>query len=60
MNRVRPPSRYRYGDGPEQFADLYVPEGPGPHPVMIVVHGGGFLADHLGNDGRGGGRGDPE
>ena len=45
MNRVRPPSRYRYGDDPEQFADLYVPADHGPHPVLIVVHGGGFLAE---------------
>ena len=24
-------------------ADIYLPEGPGPHPSVVLVHGGGFL-----------------
>lgn len=29
-----------YGDDPSQFADLYLPATPGPHRVVIVIHGG--------------------
>ena len=36
--------RIPYGDAPEQFGDLRVPPGPGPYPVVIVVHGGWWRA----------------
>ena len=36
----------RYGAGPEQVADLRVPEGAGPHPVAVVLHGGFWLERH--------------
>ena len=29
-----------YGEAPQQLAELRLPEGPGPHPVVIVIHGG--------------------
>jgi len=29
-----------YGAAPQQVAELRVPNGPGPHPVVILVHGG--------------------
>lgn len=32
-----------YGAGPEQVADLRVPEGPGPFPVVALLHGGFWL-----------------
>jgi acetyl esterase/lipase len=32
--------RIAYGPGPTQFADLWVPDGPGPHRVVLMVHGG--------------------
>jgi acetyl esterase/lipase len=32
----------RYGAGPEQTGDLRVPEGPGPHPIVVLLHGGGW------------------
>lgn len=38
--------RIAYGDGPLQFADLRLPEGAGPHPVMILIHGGCWLAQY--------------
>lgn len=39
---VLPPAGIRipYGDAPEQFGELRVPPGPGPFPVVVVVHGG--------------------
>ena len=44
--------RIFYGDGPLQFGDLRVPDGNGPYPVAIVIHGGCWLSeydiDHIG------------
>ena len=34
------PIRIEYGQEREQFGDLYLPEGDGPHPVLVVIHGG--------------------
>ncbi len=36
----RPPARHHYGEHPRQIADLHLPAGPGPHPVVTVLHGG--------------------
>jgi len=33
---------HRYGPHPSQRADLYVPSGSGPHPVMVLIHGGSW------------------
>lgn len=34
-----------YGDAHDrQVMDLYLPEGEGPHPVVMFIHGGGFAA----------------
>lgn len=37
-----PPADHRipYGDGPSQFGDLRLPDGPGPHPLVVWIHGG--------------------
>ena len=32
--------RISYGKDPAQFVDLRLPAGPGPHPVVIFIHGG--------------------
>jgi acetyl esterase/lipase len=32
-----------YGSDPLQFGDLGVPVGPGPHPVVVFIHGGFWL-----------------
>jgi acetyl esterase/lipase len=37
-------SVHRYGDDPSQVAELFLPEGAGPHPVVVVVHGGYWRA----------------
>jgi acetyl esterase/lipase len=39
-----PDHRIAYGAEPLQFGELRLPEGPGPHPVAILVHGGCWLA----------------
>jgi acetyl esterase/lipase len=33
---------HRYGPHASQRADLYVPGGPGPHPVIVLIHGGSW------------------
>jgi acetyl esterase/lipase len=43
---IEPDHRIAYGDGPEQFGDLRLPAGAGPHPLAIVVHGGSWSARH--------------
>src|SRR5262249_51313215 len=32
--------RRSYGSDPRQFGELQLPAGSGPHPVLIVIHGG--------------------
>lgn len=36
--------RFTYGEGEWQFGDLRLPAGAGPHPVVIVIHGGFWKA----------------
>src|SRR5271165_2214099 len=33
-------ARLTYGADPNQFGDLRMPEGKGPHPVVVFIHGG--------------------
>jgi acetyl esterase/lipase len=37
-------ARLVYGPEPLQFADLRVPDGPGPHPIVAMLHGGYWQA----------------
>ncbi|MEO8026518.1 MAG: hypothetical protein ABI823_08590, partial [Bryobacteraceae bacterium] len=34
----------RYGDGEFQMGELRLPKSNGPHPVLIVIHGGYWRA----------------
>ena len=38
--------RLFYGPDPAQFGDLYLPQQPGPHPVIILFHGGSWRAQY--------------
>ncbi len=41
---MRVPTTHRYGPDPSQVADLHLPEGAGPWPVGVVIHGGYWRA----------------
>ena len=38
--------RIPYGDDPSQFGDLFLPSGDGPHPVLLMLHGGCWRAQY--------------
>lgn len=41
--------RFDFGS-PGQYAELWLPEGSGPHPVAVLIHGGCWLASLPGAD----------
>jgi acetyl esterase/lipase len=43
-NQPISPLRLAYDAGEFQFGELYLPGGPGPYPVAIVIHGGYWRA----------------
>ena len=44
LPRRAPDRRIAYGDSRQQYGELRVPAGPGPHPLAIIIHGGCFKA----------------
>lgn len=40
----RPDLRVAYGPHPDQFGELYLPAGAGPHPAVVLIHGGCWRA----------------
>jgi acetyl esterase/lipase len=38
--RPQPTRIVAYGSDPLQYAQLWLPEGPGPYPVVVLIHGG--------------------
>jgi acetyl esterase/lipase len=38
--------RLAYGTDPLQFGDLRLPEGRGPHPVAVIIHGGCWYSEY--------------
>ncbi len=38
--------RFRYGTEPTSFGDLRLPDGIGPHPVVVLIHGGFWRAQY--------------
>lgn len=43
---VPPDQRSAYGAHAEQFGELYLPPGAGPHPTIILIHGGCWRAQY--------------
>lgn len=39
-------SRVSYGAGAQQFGELRLPAGRGPHPVAIIIHGGCWYSEY--------------
>lgn len=39
-----PGKRIAYGSGPLQFGELRLPKGAGPFPVVVLIHGGCWMA----------------
>ncbi|XZF76694.1 alpha/beta hydrolase family protein [Bacillus sp. AL-1R] len=41
-NRIEKTKKIRltYGEDQWQYGELRIPDGPGPHPVVVVIHGG--------------------
>jgi acetyl esterase/lipase len=40
VERVAPDLSAAWGDHPDAFGEWYLPTGSGPHPVVVLVHGG--------------------
>jgi acetyl esterase/lipase len=46
MSAVPADARITYGAAPEQFGELWVPAGNGPHPTVVLIHGGCWRAEY--------------
>jgi len=46
--QVKADVRIAYGPAPAQVVDLFLPKTKGPHPVVVLIHGGCYLADYKG------------
>jgi acetyl esterase/lipase len=40
LPQVSPTHSIQWGEGATDIADLWLPEGAGPHPVVLMIHGG--------------------
>lgn len=43
---LAPDVRAAYGHDSNQFRELRLPAGPGPHPVALLIHGGCWKAEY--------------
>ena len=43
---AHPPITIGYGPLPDQVGDLRLPEGAGPHPAAVLIHGGGWTGHY--------------
>jgi len=50
LPRPEPTVQVRYGAAPSQGIDVFVPPGSGPHPVVILIHGGCWSAATAGRE----------
>ena len=44
LEQFPPGEVHYYGEDSLQYGELHLPEGKGPHPVVVMVHGGCWLA----------------
>lgn len=52
LARARPRAdvRIAYGPLPLQYGELWLPKGEGPHPLVVMIHGGCWLAELPGTE----------
>jgi acetyl esterase/lipase len=43
--RQRPDAIVHYGKTPSQIVEIFQPKGAGPHPVVVLLHGGCYLKE---------------
>lgn len=48
--RPEPSLQIRYGSAPSQAVDVFLPSGPGPHAVAVLIHGGCWSATTSGRE----------
>ena len=46
LSALTRPAVHRFGSDPSQVADLHLPQGSGPYPVVVLLHGGHWKAGH--------------
>lgn len=46
LAQAPPGQKHAYGSDPHQFGELTLPDGPGPYPVVVSIHGGCWLAKY--------------
>lgn len=50
LSRPAPTLQFAYGEAPSQGIDMFLPAGPGPHPVAVLIHGGCWSATTAGRE----------
>ncbi|WP_407521348.1 alpha/beta hydrolase family protein [Methylobacterium oryzisoli] len=50
LPRPEPALQVAYGEAPSQGVDVFLPAGPGPHPVAVLIHGGCWSAATAGRE----------
>jgi acetyl esterase/lipase len=48
LSGPEPSAHLAYGHAPSQFVEVFVPPGSGPHPVVMLVHGGCWIKEYAG------------
>src|ERR1700761_1516401 len=48
LNGPAPSEHIAYGTAPSQYVELFQPQGSGPFPVVVLVHGGCWVKQYGG------------